>query len=276
MTNRWCPSCRREWQDGQTACPACLVSLVDDLDATVRCHHCNKDWPVWMQSCPRCLGELHPDPIRAAEGLGRILAAGLHVPRPDGVAPFASGPDCTLQRVAPRSGLVFIGPEGFLEAAVQSRDQMAIPPLSCQDFDGTILFGMSRYEAAPHALVAVDAGGVPLATYLRIGTSLAPAIDVRDETSAPVARLTRSRRTHEMELVETGGDVLAICRSSDNESDGWVDDQWSLSQTADRLPLQPLGAAGLVLAAKVLLGRPSPERRAQEPGPTGDGFPDIG
>jgi hypothetical protein len=271
---RWCPSCRREWDD-KVACPVCLVDLVDDLDATVRCHHCDRDWPAWMQSCPHCLGELHPDPVRTAEGLGQLLAAGLHVPRPDGVAPFASGPDCTVQRVAPRSGLVFTGPEGFLEATVRSRDRMAVPPLSCQDFDGTVLFGLSRYEAAPHALVAVDADGAPLATYLRVGTALDAAIDVRDETSAPVARLTRSPRSHEMELVETGGDILAICHSFDDESDGWVDDQWSLRQTADRLPLQRLGAAGLVLAAKVLLGRPSPERRGAEPGSMDDGHPDV-
>ncbi|MDQ6927679.1 MAG: hypothetical protein M3159_03340 [Actinomycetota bacterium] len=260
----WCPSCRREISSGKVTCPTCLVDLVDDLDATIHCGHCNRDWPAWMQSCPHCLGELHSDPARTAEAIERVLAAGLHMARPDGVAPFESGPDCTLLRVAPRSNLVFTGPEGFLEATVHSRDRMALPPLSCQDFDGAILFGLSCYEAAPHALVAVDADGAPLGTYLRVGGALDIAIDVRDETSAPVARLVRSPETGDFKLVQTGGGIVGVCTSDDDESDGWIDDQWSLQQTTDRLPLQRLGAVGLVLAAKVLLGRPSPERRGVE------------
>jgi hypothetical protein len=272
--SEWCPSCRREWSGGETTCPKCLVDLVADLDATVRCGHCDRDWPVWMQSCPHCLGELHSDPARTAEAIAEVLAAGLHMPRPTGRAPFESGPDCTVLRVAPRSGLVITGPEEFLEAAVHSRDRMALPPLSCQDFDGTVLFGLTRYEAAPHALVAVGADGAPLATYLQVGSMLDPIIDVRDETSAPVAHLVRSPETREFELSETGGGILGVCRSVDDEADGWIDDRWSFRQTADRLPLQLFGAVGLALAAKVLLGRVSPERRGAPPGALHPGYPE--
>ncbi|HEX8770984.1 MAG TPA: hypothetical protein VF711_09485 [Acidimicrobiales bacterium] len=166
------------------------------------------------------------------------------------------------------------GPEEFLEATVRSRDHMALAPMSCQDFDGSVLFGLTRYEAAPHALVAVGADGAPLATYLQVGSPFEPAIDVRDETSAPVARLVRSSERHDFELIETGGGLLAICRSADNQSDGWVDDQWSLQHTADRLPLQLFGAVGLVLAAKALLGRTSPERRGAAPESMQYGYPE--
>src|SRR5436853_125258 len=107
----WCPSCRREWSDRQTTCPQCLIDLVGDLNATVRCKHCDRAWPVWMQSCPDCLGELHSDPARTADAIAQVLAAGLHMPRPAGRSPFQSGPDCTVLRVAPRSGLVITGPE---------------------------------------------------------------------------------------------------------------------------------------------------------------------
>lgn len=64
------------------------------------------------------------------------------------------------------------------------------------------------------------------------------------------------------ELIETGGGLLARLGTSDVELDGWVDDQWWLQLTPGptRLPLHPLAAVALVLAAKVLLGRPAPVR----------------
>lgn len=256
-------------------CTACLVDLVDDLAEKVRCGHCEREWSAWMQSCPNCLGELHHDPARVAEGLAHLIGSGMHLPRPDGRLPFESSADCTLKRVAPRSGLIFIGTEGFLEATVKSRDGAARPPMSCQDIDGTVLFGMSRYEAAAHALVAVAPDGAPIATYLRGGGALDPTIDIRDETSAPVARLIPTPGTTEFNVVETGGGVLALCSSVDDESDLWVDDHWSLQHTTDRLPLQRLGAIGLVLAAKALLGRANPERRGPDPRAMAYGFPEV-
>jgi hypothetical protein len=103
-------------------------------------------------------------------------------------------------------------------------------------------------------LVAFDGDGAPLATYLRAGSG----IEVRDETSAPVAALGPDPAGYT--LVETGGGVLATCGTSDVENGDWVDDQWWLSAPSGDLPLKPLAAVGMVLAAKVLFGRPTPSR----------------
>lgn len=261
--NRWCPSCRRQWPPDRVVCPDCLVELVADLAATVRCRHCGRDWPATMQSCPNCLAELRPDPEAAIEAMSDVLAKGGHLFRPDGVAPFAGGPACTLLRLSGRGNLAFVGGEGLVEASVTSPDGRATPPLTCNDHDGGVLFRLLAYEAAVRAVVAVGADGAPLATYLADGAG----IDVRDETSAPVARLRRARGR--FELVETGGGILAGVGSGEVEIDGWVDDQWWLEPEAGaRLPLQPLAAVALVLAAKVLLGRPAPIRppdRGEEP-----------
>ncbi len=53
---------------------------------------------------------------------------------------------------------------------------------------------------------------------------------------------------------------------SDHEIDGWIDDQWWL-QPAGRLPLRRLAAVAMVLAAKVLLGRPWPARAGADAEP---------
>jgi hypothetical protein len=256
--NRWCPSCHKAWPHERQVCPDCLVDLVDDPDATVRCRHCGRDWPATMASCPNCLAELRPDPEVAAEAMGRILAAGGHLPRPAGVAPFAEGPACTLLRLSGRGALAYISNDGLVEASVAGPGGQAVPPLACRDHDGTVLFRLLPYEAARAAVVAIAADGAPLATFLRSDD----AIDVRDETSAPVARMVRVRDG--FELVETGGATLATMGSTDYDDDGWVDDQWWLQPSA-RLPLRTLAAVAMVLAAKVLLGRPSPTRVDDRP-----------
>lgn len=250
--NRWCPSCRKSWPAERVVCPDCLVGLVDDPDATLRCRHCGRDWPATMASCPNCLAELAPDPDAALEAMGRILARGGHLPRAAGTAPFADGPACTLLRLAARGPLVYIASDGLVQASVAGSEGRAVPPLSCND-GGDLLFRLVAYEPAEAAVVAVGADGAALATFLRSGTGM----DVRDETSAPVARLVRGRDGYD--LAETGGGTLAGLGRSDHEIDGWIDDQWWL-QPAGRLPLRRLGAVALVLAAKVLLGRTSPER----------------
>jgi len=259
--NRWCPSCRKGWPADRVVCPDCLVDLVEDLAATARCGHCSRSWPARMQSCPVCLAELRPDPVVAADALGAILALGGHLYRPEGVPPFADGPSCTLLRLSARGNLVFIGANGLVEASVSGSDGRAVPPLTCRDHDGTVLFRLVSYEAAERAVVAVAADGAALATFLRVGAG----IDVRDETSAPVATLARARGRYD--LVETGGRKLAGLGSADAELEGWVDDQWWLQSTPGGrpLPLRPFAAVALVLAVKVLLGRPWPERVG--PGP---------
>lgn len=219
-----------------------------------------------MQSCPVCLAELRPDPDAEVEAIVDILALGGHLFRPDGVPAFSDGPACTLLRLAARGSLAFTGANGLVEAGIDGPGRQAVPPLACRDHDGSVLFSMVVYEASEHALVAVGADGAALAAYLRAGTG----IDVRDETSAPVANLRKVRG--EFLLVETGGGVLARVGSTDSELEGWVDDQWSLHPEpgVPRLPLRPLAAVALVLAAKVLFGRPWPVRAT--PGP--DGEPD--
>jgi hypothetical protein len=233
------------------------VALVDDLTATVRCRHCRRDWPATMQSCPSCLSELDPDPAAVIKAMGDILEAGGHLYRPDDVPAFADGPACTLLRLAAWGPLAFIGPNGLVEATISGSGGRAVAPLACRDHDGTVLFALVPYDPVEDALVAVggDLGDrAPLATYLRAGTG----IDVRDETSAPVAAMRKV--TGGFELVETGGAVLARIGSNDTDRGGAVDDQWWLEPAPDvrRSPLRPLATVALVLAAKVMFGRPWP------------------
>ena len=98
-----CPACGLAWPSPRIVCPRCLVELIDDPSATVRCRHCRRLSPAYKQSCPNCLAELHPDPEAAAQAMGEVLASGRRLPRPAGVAAFAAGAGCTLLRTAPRS-----------------------------------------------------------------------------------------------------------------------------------------------------------------------------
>jgi hypothetical protein len=123
-----------------------------------------------------------------------------------------------------------------------------------------VLFRLHHYEPVDDALVAVGAEGAPLGTYIKTGRGL----EVRDETSAPVAALRRIRGGYE--LVETGGEALARCEVVDAEREGWIDDEWSLRVSAGELPLKPLAVVAMVLAAKVMFGRPSPYRAPAERG----------
>lgn len=261
---KWCPVCRRGWPDPRAVCADCLAQLVGDPDATVRCRHCGRVWPDRMQSCPNCLGELHVDPVAAAEAMARALASGHRLPRPTGVAPFSRGLDATLLRTAPRSSLLYVGPDELLEAYVEGRDHGAVPPLDCRTVEGELLFRLVPYEPAPDAVVALDADGVPLGTYLRLGAAGSHGLDVRDETSAPAARLRPPPHAgDEWRLVETGGATVASCRSADVRLDGFVDDEWSLV-VSGTIPLRPLAVVALLLACKVLLGRPVPVRAPVE------------
>ena len=244
------------------------MELVDDLSATTRCRHCGRDWPATMKSCPHCLAELAPDPQRAADMLADTLARGFYPARPAGAVAFEQGPACTLLRARPQASLIFVGDEGFLEAHVDGYDHRAVPPLVCLEIDGRILFRLSHYEAAADAVVAYGADGAPLGTYLRRPGGGRPVIDVRDETSAPVAALRGARdwAGAGFDLVRTGGPVVARVGRVDIQTDDWVDDEWSLRPLLepDDLPMQPLAAVALLLAAKVLLGRATPihlERR---------------
>lgn len=265
MTARWCPSCRRAWPAGTVGCRECFVALVDleELAATVRCSHCGREWPARMHACPSCLAELRPDPERAAELLAVTLAQGFYPSRPAGAVPFAGGPACTLLRTRAHASMIFVGDDGFLEAHVEGYDHRAAAPLWCRDLDGAELFHVDRYQAAEDAVAVSDPDGASLATFLRRPGGMSPVIDVRDETSAPVAALRASSGgPGGYVLVETGGSTLARVVSADVELDGWLDDEWSVrpAVAAGRLPLRPLAVVALALAAKMLLGRVTPSR----------------
>lgn len=260
---RACPSCKRAWPDERTTCPHCLASLVDDLDETITCPECGHVCPSRMQSCTSCLALLRPGEVDLTDDVTRMLSRGMRMHRPTGRAPFAAGVGCSVLRLHPRGPLVVCGADGLIEANLAGRGIAARPPLTCST-DGTTLFRLVVYAAAPDALVAIGDDGAALATFLRTGV-LAQAIEVRDETSAPVARLATARTRGGFALTETGGDVIATVDRTEVEDELWLDDQWSLAPAATNLPLQPLGFVALVVAAKVLLGRPEPARVREEP-----------
>ncbi len=249
-----CPSCRREWPDGREVCGECLATLVEDLDATIDCPECGVAAPARMHSCPSCLALLRPGEVDLTEDVTRLLSRGMRMHRPSDRAPFASGLACSVLRLHPQSPLVVCGGDGLIEANLAGRGIAARAPITCTT-DGELLFRLDAYAAAADALAAIGEDGAALATFLRRGTLVAPTLEVRDETSAPVARLQGPR------LVETGGEVLATLSRVDVEEDLWLDDQWSLDPVRGaELPLRPMGVVALVVAAKVLLGRPMPVR----------------
>lgn len=249
---RACPSCRREWPEGREVCGECLATLVDDLDATIECPECGRTAPARMHSCPACLALLRPGEVDLTEDLARMLSRGMRMHRPNGRAPLSGGLSCAVLRLHPQGPLVVCGGDGLIEANLAGRGIAARAPLTCTT-DGDLLFRLEAYAAAADAVVAIGGDGAPLATFLRRGSVIAPTLEVRDETSAPVARLVGSQ------LVETGGDVLAALTRTDVEEDLWLDDQWSLDPVRGaQLPLRPMGVVALVVAAKVLLGRPLP------------------
>lgn len=260
---RECPSCGREVEGPRESCPSCWATLVDDADATITCEHCGWTCPSRMHSCPGCLALLRPDAEVVEDVLTAALAAGRRLHRPVGRRPFESGPSCTVLRLAPNGGLVVCGADGLIEANLIGRDLLAVPPLRCET-GGRTLFRLDAYQAADRSLVAVGDDGAALATFLRVGSVLDRLLDVRDETSAPVARFEPVDGA--FRLVETGGGVLATGVTRDVELERWIDDEWSLTTQSADLPLKPLAFVALAVAAKVLFGRPKPvPLQEQEP-----------
>lgn len=271
---RACPSCRREWPDSRETCPRCLASLVDDLAATITCPECGHVCPSRMQSCPSCLALLRPDEVDLESDIARVLSSGLRMHRPAGRAPFALGPACSLLRLRARGGLVLCGGDGLIEANVTGPGIRARPPLTGAT-DGVTLFRLEVYEAAEAAVTVIGADGAAIGTYLRRGGLLSQEIDIRDETSAPVARLGTGQGASMFQIVETGGRVIGTVDRTDIEDDGWVDDQWSVAPTTTDLPVRPLAFVAIAVAAKVLLGRPAPLRVREPADQSDDGLEDV-
>jgi len=261
---RVCPSCGTVVTTRRETCPGCLAVLVDHVEGEVTCPACGQPAPAWRQTCAACLALLRPDPDEVDAVLARALGEGRRLHRRAGRAPFSLGPACSVVRLVLPGPLVLCGADGAVEADVTGRDLEAVPPLWVGS-GSELLFRLDRYGAAERALVAVEPDGTPLGTYLRGGSVLEPVIDVRDETSAPVARLTpASGGAAGYRLVETGGVLLAVGEAREVERDGWRDDEWSLTPVSARLPLQPLAFVALALAMKVFLGllEPTPPGRS--------------
>lgn len=178
--------------------------------------------------------------------------------RPPGRPPFAGGVDCRIERLSAGGPLLLTGIDGLIEATVVPAVPGERLPLLCEA-DDQLLFRMEPYPAADDAVVAIGPDGAAVATFLRSGGLLDPTILLRDETSAPVATLRRSEDGFDFEVVETGGDVVATCARDDVGGDTWVDDAWELAVVAE-LPMRPMAFVALLVAAKVLLGRPEPAR----------------
>jgi hypothetical protein len=239
-----------------------MASLVNDLDATITCPECGQVCPSRMQSCTGCLALLRPAEADLTEDVVRTLALGLRMHRPAGRAPFADGPGCELLRLHPQGGLVLCDVDGLIEANITGPGIRARPPLVCST-NGATLFRLDGYEAAPKAVVAIGADGAAIGTYLRDGGALSQRIDVRDETSAPVARFEPVPGGVGFRIVETGGDVVGLGHRAEIEDGLWIDDQWSLAPTTTDLPMRPLAFVALAVAAKVLLGRAEPVQTRQ-------------
>jgi hypothetical protein len=261
---RGCPACRKEWPDDREVCPDCLASLVADLDATITCRSCGHVCPARMQTCPSCFALLRAEDIDRTEELERALASGRPLRRPVGQAPFSGGPGATVCRLTPRGPLVLLGADGLIEAGLTGRGIGARPPLTCTSA-GQELFRLHTYDAARAALVAIDPAGAPIATFLRDG-AVAPTVHIRDETSAPVARVqTAGRGAYGFEVIETGGARIAHVTRLEVLRDEWEDDEWTVRPVAEALPLPPLAVVALAVACKVLLGRAEPVHREPRP-----------
>jgi hypothetical protein len=215
-----------------------------------------------MQSCTSCLALLRPSEVDLTEDVTRMLSRGLRMHRPTGREMFANGLGCSLLRLHPEGPMVICGSDGLIEANLSGRDNAARLPLSCST-DGKTLFRLEAYEAASRSLVAIDADGAAIGTYLRTGGLLDERFDIRDETSAPVARFEPVPRGIGFQIVETGGDVIAHATRMDVQDDSWVDDHWSLSPASPRLPMDPMGFVALIVVAKVMFGRAEPEKERE-------------
>lgn len=259
---RWCPACGKAFQTERETCPDCLANLVDHLEAELVCAHCGHPCRATMETCPACLTLLHEDATneRVDEGIVRLLASGTRLIRPAKLPLFRDGPSCALTRFTPEGGMILSGRDALVEAYIDSPSNRAVSPMFCRDVTGDKLFRLAPYEASPRSLVAFDEHDAPLAIYQRHENPLERSLLVRDETSAPAARLQPSASARfDYELVETGGPVIAGVMARDEVSQDWVDDTWSLHQVGSQLPFKLFGAIGILLAAKTFFGRVEPE-----------------
>jgi len=118
------------------------------------------------------------------------------------------------------------------------------------------LFYVERYRAASSPSFAVfDPGGTPLAVYLWQETLL-----VRDGTGAPVGRVRGA--PERLELLETGGGLVAQCWRSPLYVQWLVDDQWSLTVLEEPRVLDRRALVALPLVCRLLWSHGVPRERS--------------
>jgi hypothetical protein len=232
----------------------CLADLEPSEPTAVLCRRCGHTCTSMMDACPSCLASLRTDDkaeLTQVVGRQRVL-------RSADVAAFTTTPSCTVTRGSEGLNMLFVNGNQQIEAFVKGA--AAVCPLECWDVTGDPLFRLETYTALTNAVVATGADGAAIASFVRVDNALSSFVNVRDETSAPVARLQRSSSMQPAwELVETGGPVVAFCDTRDVRIGTVVDDAWSVwPAPGQRVPLKRLGLPALALAAKVLLGNPQP------------------
>jgi hypothetical protein len=228
-----------------------MAKLVDRF-GTVTCPQCHREVQTWKKFCPNCYASMN---VKA--DLMDLIVHG-ELLRPAGSPAFSSGIDCTLTRRWLHRGLVFVGPEGMIEAFVKYEGEMILP-LRCIDIDGDLFFSIEKYPPIEDALVALDSLGAPIATYIQ--HSLKHTIEVRDQASAPVAHMeiagASSRWAYE--LLDTNGMLLAgITVYNELVGEEYIDDSWTLRPRTEKRPLSDFAMLGLLLVAKVLYGQAEP------------------
>jgi hypothetical protein len=177
---------------------------------------------------------------------------------PAGTEPFAETADCSLRRRRHDGALWYAGFDGLLAAEVVHGGDGSY---RCVALDGTVLFAARPYgPGGPESVVVTDPGDGdrPLGAHV-VDRAVPPVISVRDETSAPVGRLTGGDSS--LVLTETGGGVVAtVERRRVDLPDGWVDDEWVLDATRDLPTLDRRALVAVLLVCRALLSLPAYQR----------------
>jgi hypothetical protein len=207
-----------------------------------------------MAMCPKCLAELRPDPAAALE---EAMSSGHSAYRATGVAPFSQGDAFTLRRLTADGALVYLSADVLIEAHVNEESDHYV----CRDIEGPVLFTFRRVG---DVWLAATAKGLPLAAF-ELRRDAGWRIDVRDEASAPCARLVPQGDGH-YDLVETGGSRIGTCDKDVRVlDDDWQDEAWSVALLGGKAPLVGLAVAAIPLAVRVLVGHQGPSRRPAPP-----------
>jgi hypothetical protein len=208
----------------------------------VQCPWCGVDTRPTFARCIECGRDIHRRPPTDQV----VVRAGTR--------PFDDTADCSLHRRRHDGTLWYAAPNGLLCAQVAEAPDGR---RRCIALDGTPVFDVDDYDAAVGGSVVVtdpaDADR-PLATYVVEGVLL-PAVSVRDDASAPVARLTGSDSL--LHLRETGGSDVAVVERRRMQLPGcWVDDRWELRVARELPTLDRRALVAVLLLCRALFSLP--------------------